>query len=216
MHQIYSTRCACTGCSTITSSASPSRFLVNHKYAEDSHLPSEGEIIVLRLSQDLVGPSSIIASHNQPSRVTRRNYHQAVVLGISLDAFRPLLFFTVLPMPSYSAADLTSGLSSTTWLLGQPVDFQRQHIPVRYESSSLTQPQLPFSTPARFGDPLEVGGWKNRRPSWVLAVPQVTELTHTSTVRTLSLRQILPSDVARAVQMLRTPSQTERGGTKAS
>jgi hypothetical protein len=193
------------------SSPLPSRFLANHKYAEGSHLPSEGEIIVLRLSQDLVGPRSLIASHNQPSRVTRHNYHHAVVLGISLDAFRPLLFFTVLPMPSYSAADLTSG-SSTSWLLSQPVDFQRQHIPVPYEPSSLTQPQ----PPVRFGDPLEVGGWKNRRPSWVLAVPQVTELTHTSTVCTLSLRQILPSDLARAVQMLRTPSQTERGRTKAS
>lgn len=86
-------------------------------------------------------------------------------------------------MPSYSAADLTSGLSSTSWLLSQPVDFQLQHIPVPYELSSLTQPQPPFSTPARFGDPLEVRGWKDRRPSWVLAVPQVTELTHTSTFK---------------------------------
>jgi hypothetical protein len=196
--------------STIMSSASPSRFLVNHKYAETKHLPTEGEVIVLHLSQALVGPGSIIASHNQPSHVTRRNYHHAVVLGFSFHAFRPLLFFTVLPMPYYSAADLTSGLSSTSWLLSQPADFQLQHIPVPYEPSSLTTPQPPFSTPARFGDPLEAGGWKDRRPSWVLTVPQVTELTHTSTVRTLSLRQVLPSDVARAVQMLRTTSQTER------
>jgi hypothetical protein len=170
-------------------SALPSRFLVNHKYAETRHLPTEGEIIVLRLSQDLVGPGSIIASHNQPSHVTPRNYHwhHAVVLGFSLHAFRPLLFFTVLPMPSYSAADLTSGLSSTSWLLSQPVDFQLQHIPVPYELSSLMQPQPPFSTPARFGDPLEVGGWKDRRPSWVLAVPQVHQENPMSTYYTYCL-----------------------------
>ena len=149
--------CPCLYVMTVTSStimSSPSRFLVNHKYAEDSHLPSEDEIMVV---QYLVGP---VASHSLPSRVARH----AVVLDIDLKVFQPLLFFTVLPMPSYSAADLNSGLSSTSWLLSQPADFQRQHIPVPYEQSSLTQPQPPFSTLARFGDPLEMGGWKNRRP----------------------------------------------------
>ena len=121
------------------------------------------------------------------------------------------------PMPAYSGTDPTSGLSSARWLLSQAVDFQQQHVPVPYEQTpSLTQPQPPFSTPARFGDPLEVGGWINSTPRWVLAVPQVTELKYTTTVYTLSsLRQILPTDMSGAVQMLRTPSQTEQGPTKA-
>jgi len=199
------------------SSPSSSRVLVSHKYAEGGHLPSEGEIIIVRLSQDLLGPGSIIGSRDLPSRATRYNYHHTVVLDIDLKVFQCVLIFTVLPMPAYSGTDPTSGLSSARWLLSQAVDFQQQHVPVPYEQTpSLTQPQPPFSTPARFGDPLEVGGWINSRPRWVLAVPQVTELKYTTTVYTISsLRQILPTDMPGAVQMLRTPSQTEQGPTEA-
>ncbi|KAM6488962.1 hypothetical protein JOM56_015598 [Amanita muscaria] len=167
------------------SSVSPSRVLVTHKYAEDRHLPSQGEIIVVRLSQDLFGPGSTsIIGSDLPSRVTRHNYHHAVVLDITLGAFQSVLTFTVLPMPAYSATDPTSGLSSTNWLLGQAVDFQRRHIPVPYEQSpSHTQPQPRFLTPEGFGDPLEVDGWKNSKPRWVLAVPQVTKLMYTTTFK---------------------------------
>jgi hypothetical protein len=164
------------------SSASPSHILVSHKYATDGYLPSVGEIIVVRLSQDLFGPGSEIeSSRNLPSRATRHNYHHAVVLGVSLKV--SLVLFTVLPMPAYSLTDPVSGLSSTSWLLNQADDFQQQHIPVPYEEDpTLTQSHPPFPTPARSGDPLQIGGWKNSRPSWVQAVPQVTNLKYTTTV----------------------------------
>ena len=167
------------------SSASPSHVLVSHQYATDGHLPSCGEIIVVCLSEDLFGPGSEIqSSRNLPSRATRHNYHHAVVLciGLSLD----LVSFTVLPISAYSFADPVSGLSSTSWLLRQADDFQQLHIPVPYEEDpTLTQPHPPFPIPVRFGDPLEIGGWKSRRPSWVHAVPQVTRLKRTTTARIL-------------------------------
>lgn len=40
--------------------ASPSHILVGHKYGVDEHVPDLGEIIVVRLSEDLFGPGSII------------------------------------------------------------------------------------------------------------------------------------------------------------
>jgi hypothetical protein len=97
------------------SSASSSRVLVSHKYAEGGHLPGEGEIIIICLSQDLFGPGSVtvISSRNLPSRVNRPNYHHAVVLDINLEVFESAFAFTVLPMPSYSGIDPISELSST-------------------------------------------------------------------------------------------------------
>ena len=167
-----------------SASPAPSRTLVNHKYGTDGHLPSEGEIIVVRLAQDLFGPGSILPnSRTLPSRVTRHNYHHAVVLGVNVSVFPvPVIHFTVFPMPAYSFTDPVSSLSSTNWLLTQPDDVQQLHIPVPYEESE-TSLHPPFPTPSQFGDPLEIGGWKNSGPSWVQAVPQVTNLKYTTTAR---------------------------------
>ena len=165
------------------SSASPSRVLVPHKYDTDGYLPGLGEIIVICLSEDLYGPGSKIqSSRNLPSRVTRHNYHHAVVLQVLLSGDH--VSFTVLPMPTYSYTDPISHLSSTSWLLSQLDDFQQKHIPVPYKDDpTLTQPHPPFPTPVQFGHPLQIGGWKNTRPSWVQAVPQVTSVKQTSMVR---------------------------------
>jgi hypothetical protein len=164
------------------SSVSPPRVLVSHIYSRDRHVPSLGEIIILRLSEPLFGPGSIIqSSRNLPSRANQHNYHHAVVVGINMG--RNTIGFTVCPMPAYSSTDPATGRSSTAWLLDQPDDLQQRHIPVPYdESSTPTQPRFP--TPARFGEPLFIGGWKDRRPSWVQALPQVAE-KYTTTVRIL-------------------------------
>ena len=167
------------------SSASPSHILVSHKYGADNHLPDEGEIIVIRLSEDLFGPGSIIeSSSNLPSDANRHNYHHAVVLKVGLMVVpEVLVFFTVLPMPAYSFPDPVSGLSSTSWLLDQADDFQQLHIPVPYEQAPThMQAHPPFPTPAEFGDPLQMGGWKHGKPCWVQAVPQVASLKYTTTV----------------------------------
>ena len=143
-----------------------------------------GEIFAVRFSQDLFGPGSEIETcRDLPSRATRYNYHYAVLSGFEMDDD---IRFTILPMPAYSAIDPVSGLSSTSWLLAQPDDFQRLHIPVAYEEDpTRTQPHPPFQTPAGFGLPLQIDGWKNTRPSWVQAVPQVTKLKETTMVRNL-------------------------------
>jgi hypothetical protein len=181
---------------TLTSmeSASTLRKCVGHKHKDDNHLPSQGEIIVLRLSQDLVGPGSTLRSASDlPSKATRRNYHHAVVLDLKLDIFNETITLTVLPMPAYSGRDLASGLSSTSWLLDQPVDFQKRHIPVPYEEiPPPAQPHPQFPTPVEFGDPIEVGGWKNKKPSWIQVVPMLSMLKYTSLVRSeFSWRQVL-------------------------
>lgn len=160
-----------------------------HQYATDRFLPREGEIIIVRLAQDLFGPGSsrYLNSPNIPSGANRRNYHNAVALSNHLTGPDSegayILQLTVLPMPSYSMPDRPSGLSSTRWLLSQPDDFQQKHIPVPYEEDpALAEPNPPFPTPARFGDSLKIGGWKHTRPSWVQVVPQVATLKGTTTV----------------------------------
>jgi len=170
---------------TFMSSALSSHFLVSHKYATEKHLPSVGEIILLRLSDNLFGPGSIMESTGSlPSGANRHNYHYSIVIGIGLKmAPEFLVNFTILPMPAYSFTDPVSGLSSTRWLLDQAEDFQRLHIPVPYEeASTIMEPRPPFPTPAGFGDPLQIDGWKHSRPIWVQAMPQVAALKYTTTV----------------------------------
>jgi hypothetical protein len=112
--------------SSTMSSASRSHILVSHTYAMDSHLPNNGEVIVVHLSQDLFGPGSTLGSaHNLPSQATHCNYHHAIVIDINLNVFKSIIMLTVLPMPTYSAMDPISGLSSTSWLLSQPASQPR-------------------------------------------------------------------------------------------
>ena len=95
--------------------------------------------------------------------------------------------FTVFPMPTYTFPDRVSGLFSTSWLLDQSDDFQHRHILVSYEEGP-TVMQNPLSpTPARFGDPLQVGGWKHSGPIWVQIVPQVAACKYTTTVDIFSI-----------------------------
>ena len=78
-------------------STSPSRILVGHTYATDNHIPSQGEVIVVRLSQPLFGPGSTLGSgRDLPSR----NYHHAVVIDLNLHVFDSIITLTVLPMPA--------------------------------------------------------------------------------------------------------------------
>jgi hypothetical protein len=196
------------------SSTSPSRILVGHAYATDNYLPGEGEVIVVRLSQALFGPGSTLGSaRDLPSHANRHSYHHAVVIDLTLNVFESTITLTVLPMPAYSAIDPISGLSSTSWLLSQPADYQKLHIPVPYEQiPPITPPHPPFPTPAQFGDPIEVGGWKDRKPSWIQVVPMLTKLKYTTRVRIeLSSRQVLLTNIFNIVQVLRTTSETEQG-----
>jgi len=156
------------------SSVSPTR-VVSHQYGEDGFLPSVGEVIFVRLPQELRGPGSELET-------TAGNDQLAVVLGASYNPSQ--VVFNVLPITSYSSTNPVTHLSSTRWLINEPGHFQQLHIPVPHEEDpSCAQPHPPFPTPARFGDPLEFGGWKNSRPSWVLAVPQAAEVKHSMTVR---------------------------------
>jgi hypothetical protein len=182
------------------SSTSPSRILVDHIYGTDNHnhhFPSQGEVIVVSLSQPLFGP---VSGPDLPPE----NYHHAVVIDFNVHVSDSIIKITVLPIPAHSVIDSTSGLSSTSWLLSQPADYQRLHIPVPYEQiPPVMQPHPPFPTPVHFGDPIEVGGWKNCRPSWVLVVPLLIELTFTTKVRIeFPWRQVLLTDISDIVQVL--------------
>jgi hypothetical protein len=177
-------------CVPIVNMASPPsssvRELVKHKFDDDRYLPYIGEIIVVRLSEDLAGPGSALTSLNDlPSRATRHNFHHAIVLAYNVSGSG--LQFTVFPVPSYSSMDPDSHLTSTDWLLSQPADFQRTHIPLPFEATTPSEQVQPlFPTPVVFGEPLKVGGWKNSRPSWVLVVPKVATLKMTTLVRILT------------------------------
>jgi hypothetical protein len=171
------------------------RELVKHKFAEDRYIPYNGEIILVRLSEDLPGPGSTLPSVTDlPSYATRRNFHHAILLSSSI--FISGLEFIVFPAPAYSATDPISHLTSTDWLLSQPAAFQQTHIPLPFEETTPPEQVQPlFTTPVAFGEPLKVGGWKDRKPSWVQVVPQVVTLKTTTLVRILTnLCQILLID----------------------
>ena len=204
------------------SSAPSPRTIVAHRFNSDHYLPTPGEIIIVRLATDLHGPGSDLSTlRGLPTGANKHNYHHAVVASSTL-AF-DYLEFTVYPCPAYSTEDPISHLSSTNWLLSQPDDFKSMHIPMPYETlptavtlgdSDVTPvpPSPPlFPTPAAFGDPLEVGGWKDRRPSWVMAVPQVVPLRYTTRVCILS-RLIFSSSINNsiAVQKFRSSCYAER------
>lgn len=155
--------------------------LVKHKFAVDRYIPYIGEIILVQLSEDLPGPGSILHSFGDlPSKATGRNYHHAILL--SSRTYFSGLEFVVFPVPAYSATDPISHLTSTNWLLSQPAPYQQAHIPLPFEETTAEQAQPPSMTPVAFGEPLKVGGWKDRKPSWVLVVPQLVKLKTTTLV----------------------------------
>ena len=94
--------------------------------------------------------------------------------------------------------------------------FKNLHIPLSYEMPLLTAqlstpPDPPFPTPVAFGDFLEVGGWKDKRPSWVVAVLQLVPLKFTTQVCILSrLGLFLFANMLTAVQKLRLSCCNER------
>jgi hypothetical protein len=149
-----------------------------------------GEVIVVCLSQGLPGPGPTLGSaRDLPSHATCHKYHRAVVIDITMDVYESIFMnVTALPMPAYSAIDPVSGLPFTSWLFSQPADYQKLHIPVPYEQTSPVSSQLhpPFPTPAEFGDPfgdpIEMGRWKDRKPSWIQVVPMLTMLKCTTKV----------------------------------
>lgn len=160
------------------SSTSPSRILVDYTHEMDSRRPDNGEVIVVHLSQDLFGPGS--TASDLSSQAPHHNYHHAVVIGRSYD--ESFITLTLFPMPAYSAIDPVSRLSSTSWLLSQPEDFQKLHIPVPHEITPVTHPHPLSPTPAQFGEPIEVDGWKDRRPRWIQVVPMLKVMEYTTIV----------------------------------
>jgi hypothetical protein len=163
------------------------RELVKHKFAEDCHIPYNGEIIILRLSEDLTGPGSSLHSVTDLSfRAARRNYRYAILLSSPSQAWNLLSS----QVPAYSATDPSpiSHLTSNDWLLSQPAAFQQTHVPLPFEETTPppAQAQPLFPSPIALGEPLKVGGWKGKRRSWVQVVPQVVRLKTTTLVRILT------------------------------
>ena len=89
------------------------------------------------------------------------------------------------PALNYLAvSDLISHLTSTNWLLSQPVAFQQTHIPLPFEETTPPEQAQPlFPIRIAFGEPLKGGGWKNTKPSWVQVIPQMVTLKVTTPVR---------------------------------
>ncbi|KAN0113614.1 hypothetical protein V8E52_007540 [Russula decolorans] len=75
-------------------------------------------------------------------------------------------------LPTMSPKSLSRILVAHTY--GTVTD---NHIPSQGEVIVARGAASPFLTPAQFGDPIEVGGWKDCRPSWIIAVPMLTDLT---------------------------------------
>ncbi|KDQ08115.1 hypothetical protein BOTBODRAFT_584544 [Botryobasidium botryosum FD-172 SS1] len=99
------------------------------------------------------------------------------------------------------------------WLLQQPPDVQSRHIPMPYEQAAATEVHPPFPTPASFGAPLKIDGWKATAPSWVVAVPQATSLKWTTNFKHFNPRLVLGRDeLCRLIEYSKSAFQLAESG----
>lgn len=131
------------------------RTLLARKFSKDYETPDAFSIVKLRLPVNLPGPGSLIESSGV-SGATRRNYHSAIVRSAVLDITRGCFSMRVWAVPSYSFCP--------SWLSSQPEDFRNRHIPLPYQDANA---DFASSTPAAFGEPLDCGGYQDRKPAWV-------------------------------------------------
>jgi hypothetical protein len=87
-------------------------------FDEDRYIPYNSEIVLVQLSEDIIGSTPSVT--DLPSRTTAcRNFHHITILSSSILISR--LVFIVFPALAYSATDSILYLTSTEWLLsGQP------------------------------------------------------------------------------------------------
>lgn len=156
----------------------PPPVMISVTIATGASVPVFGEALRLRLPLPLGGPGSLL-NPTAPTGATRYNYHTAFVQSISRTPTAIVL--GVLPAPSFSHPD-DQGLSSATWLLRQTPSFQDRHLPLPYAELETNQPHPATPTPAAFGEPLDVGGWRDRRPSWIDIDGMKVELRRTTRV----------------------------------
>lgn len=128
--------------------------LLTRKFSNDFETPAAFSLVKLRLPISLPGPGSIIGS-SAVSGATRRNYHSAIVRSAVLDISRGCVNMRVWAVPSYSF--------NPSWLATQPDDFRNLHIPMPCQQLDAHT----GSTPIPFGQPLDCGGYLDRRPAWV-------------------------------------------------
>lgn len=160
--------------------------LVPHTYEADGILPRPREAIKIRLPLPLSGPGSAQGSSQNSSdyytaSTTRRrsNYHTAFVMDASLDLRGRVVNLKLWPTPSYSGAIFEGFPSSIAYVASLDQHHQDRHIPVPF----VNQAGVPIpETPTAFGPPLVIGGYQDRRPSWVLIELQSAALRFTTKV----------------------------------
>lgn len=169
--------------------------LKRQKYADDRSPPGLYELIKARLPNPLNGPTSItIATSSVGSTQglpgpagyhTQYRYHSAIVKGFAVDSESKLLVIDVWPVPAYSNATAEGYVSSTNWVMAQPI--RDHHIPMPCLGDSVAP------TPEAFGEPLNLGGYKDWRPSWVLLQPQRVHVPFNNSVNAPSFLYALSS-----------------------
>lgn len=162
------------------------RLLVPHTYNSDPVLPVPREAIIVRLPYPLSGPGSAQgSSRNSSDHYTttstrhRQNYHTAFVISSMLDMRGEVIYLKLWPTPSYSGA-IRDGFPSSIAYVSLLDSYRRDcHIPVPFvNETGLPTPE----TPATFGAPLVIGGYQDRRPSWILLEPQSAVMRFTTKV----------------------------------
>lgn len=161
----------------IPGAAAPgTHLLIPHSYQDDGILPRLGEAIKIRLARPLSGPGSAQASQHSSdfyTATTRRrpNSLTAFVIDASLNLRGRVVNLKLWPMQSYSNAALEGFSSSIAYVASLEQHRKDRHIPVPFVNLEGVDLPVP-ETSAGFGAPLVIGGYQDRRPSWLLLEPQ--------------------------------------------
>lgn len=146
--------------------------LLSRRFNTDHETPQARSLIKLRLPSPLTGPNGSSISSSAVTGATRHNYHTVIVRFAFADIRQRCIHMSVWPVPAYSGA-----ASSTQWLASQPLAQRNINIPFPCEVDDEPRP-----TPAAFGPPLQLAGYRDRRPSWVLLQPQNFDLPYSQMV----------------------------------
>lgn len=159
--------------------------LISVKSSIHGILPVMWDVIKIRLSTAIVGPSSSIISSERTypecsvvhKRRSNGNYHTVIVREVNSDLVAGNFTLHVWPVPAYSRATNLGYTTTLEWFLDQPLNVRNKHVPMPRRPGMIAAP-----TPVVFGPPLYVGGYTDRVYSWVLLEPHAVTMSFENTV----------------------------------
>lgn len=154
----------------------PTYAMVPRRFSMDEEISEVRSIVKLRLPNPIAGPGSLL-SVSAVSGATQANYHSAIVRYSMPDYARECIVISIWPIRAYSAGVVTAS-SPAAWMRDQPQLFRDANIPFPCHHDT----QDPRPPPPRYGAPVTLPQYRDRRPCWILMESQTFDLPFTKAV----------------------------------